>query len=108
MQEPSQWHDWLTNYYGVDWAAMIFTMLSAWRLGSKHADGWIWAMLSAISWIAFNFLVESGPAIFANVVFLALNARGFIAWLNNRSDEPKSDEPNADEPNPDEPKSDQA
>jgi hypothetical protein len=74
-------YDWFFSKYGVDWIATICTIMSAWRLGSKKADGWIWAMAAAASWIAFNLIVKSAPAALANVFFLAFNARGLWLWL---------------------------
>lgn len=77
-------YEWFFSKYGVDWIATVCTIMSAWRLGSRKADGWIWAIAAAASWIAFNMIVKSAPAAMANVFFLLFNIRGLILWMKER------------------------
>ncbi len=70
----------LKNYYGIDWIAMVATFLSIHNLSNKRKSGFIYGLIAAFFWTIFNLFVESYAGILANVVFAAMNIRGFIKW----------------------------
>ncbi|MFG0299798.1 MAG: PnuC protein [Phycisphaerales bacterium JB047] len=75
--------DLLFKYYGLDWAAMAFTFLSLYRLGSGKRDGFIYGLLANVCWAAFGIMAESIANPLANAVFLAMNLRGYGRWRNS-------------------------
>lgn len=77
--------DGLREHYGTDWAAMVFTFLSLWRLGNHKRDGFLWGLLAALSWAVFNLTVQTVPGVTANIVFLGMNARGWWKWNRGAS-----------------------
>lgn len=72
--------DMLFKYYGVDWGAMISTFFMLYYLGNKKSQGFLFGILTSILWIIFNFMAESIPGVFANIVFIVLNLRSYWKW----------------------------
>ena len=62
----------LDRYFGLDWAAAIFMFLSMHRLGIHKKDGFVFAALASICWIAFNLIAKSPAGVLALHEFLAL------------------------------------
>jgi nicotinamide riboside transporter PnuC len=70
----------LLKYHGVDWIAMVLTFLTLYYLGEKRRSGFVFGILASISWLIFGVLVQSIANIVANVIFIALNLRGYLNW----------------------------
>ena len=70
----------LLKYHGVDWIAMVLTFLTLYYLGEKRRSGFVFGILASISWLIFGVLVHSIANIVANVIFIALNLRGYLNW----------------------------
>ncbi len=70
----------LDTYYGLDWAAAVFMFLSMHRLGHHHKDGFVFAALASICWIAFNLIAESPAGVLANGVVAAMAFRSLHKW----------------------------
>lgn len=78
----------LFRYYGTDWAAMILTFAQLYYLGNKNPIGFLFGLLSNISWGLFGILAGSVANILANIVFFTMNVRGMYNWYkkdNNTS-----------------------
>ncbi|MEL6330644.1 MAG: YgjV family protein [Planctomycetota bacterium] len=82
--------DQLRNHYGFDWAAMVFTFLSLYRLSEHKRDGFVWGLAAGLAWTAFNITVPSVAGILANVVFIYMNGRGYLKWRKDARDAPVS------------------
>lgn len=80
----------VTNHYGLDWAAAITGLISVWRLGSRHKDGFIWGIISSLFWAAFNIHVTSAAGILFNIFFAAFHLRGLISWAREHRSMPTS------------------
>ena len=72
--------DMIFKFYGTDWAAVIFAFLHLHFLGDKRIWGFTFGALSNLCWFAFAVMVGSMAQILANIVFFALNVRGFYKW----------------------------
>ncbi len=70
----------IAQYYGVDWVAMISTILSVYYLGSKKRVGFIWGIVASIAWLIFAGFVASLASLIANSIFCILNMRGYFNW----------------------------
>jgi hypothetical protein len=70
----------LDRYYGLDWAAAVFMFLSMHRLGIHKKDGFVFAALASICWIAFNLIAKSPAGVVANVVIAAMAFRSLATW----------------------------
>jgi len=70
----------LTKFYGTDWAAMFFTFLQLFLLGSRNPLGFAFGICANVCWSAFGIMVGSVANPLANAVFLVLNIRGLLAW----------------------------
>lgn len=70
----------LAKHHGLDWLAMALTFLSMWRLGDHKKDGFLWGVAATAAWTLFNLGVASVAGVVANIVFMALNLRGFLRW----------------------------
>lgn len=68
------------GYYGLDWAAMIFTFISLYRLGNGKRDGFMYGLCANVCWAAFGILAMSIANPIANVAFFVLNIRGYRSW----------------------------
>lgn len=70
----------LHTYYGLDWAAAVFMFLSMHRLGTHHKDGFIFAALASVCWVAFNTLADSWAGIIANLIIASMAIRSLVLW----------------------------
>jgi len=70
----------LSKHHGLDWLAIILTFVSLWRLGARKRDGFLYGAGATIAWAAFNVGVASVAGVLANLIFAAMNARGFAKW----------------------------
>ena len=70
----------LLKYHGIDWVVIIMTFLTLYYLGEKRRFGFVFGIVASISWLIFGILVDSIANIIANVIFIALNLRGYLNW----------------------------
>ena len=70
----------LLKYHGIDWIAIIMTFLTLYYLGERRRFGFVFGIVASISWLIFGILVDSIANIVANVIFIALNLRGYLNW----------------------------
>ncbi len=71
----------LLKYYGLDWIAMLLSLMAMILLGNKVKWGFTLFMLANITWILLGFLLLNSYAIvLGNFVFLITNTRGFLKW----------------------------
>ena len=80
--------EYITQYYGVDWIAMIMTFLSLYLLGKKNKYGFIFGLLANASWLTFGILVQSTANVLANVIFVFLNIKGYQHWKQTKQEKP--------------------
>ncbi len=72
--------DMFAQHYFIDLVAVVCMFVSIWLLGNQKREGFVFGMIAAVAFIAFNGLVESVPGIVGNLVLLALNIRGWNRW----------------------------
>lgn len=71
----------LLKYYGLDWLAMLLSVVAMLLLGNKVKWGFTLFMLANITWILLGFLLLNSFAIvLGNSIFLITNTRGFLKW----------------------------
>ncbi len=70
----------LTHYWGVDWLAMLFTLIAIYFIGNKSRVGFVLMIGGNIAWIILGFLSQSLAMIIANVLFAAMNLRAIYQW----------------------------
>ena len=75
----------MTEFYGVDWIAMMLTLTAIYMLGNKSRGGFITMMGGNTCWVLLGVLTGSLGLIAANIVFLIMNLRGFVKWGKNDS-----------------------
>jgi Nicotinamide mononucleotide transporter len=68
------------KYFGLDWFGMLTSFAAVYLLGNKSRSGFSVFMLSNLTWIAVGVLTESVAIMFGNVIFFALNLRGYVRW----------------------------
>tara|TARA_R110002072_G_scaffold42064_2_gene117387 strand:+ start:47662 stop:47949 length:288 start_codon:yes stop_codon:yes gene_type:complete len=83
----------LDRYYGLDWAAAIFMFLSMHRLGIHKKDGFIFAALASLCWIAFNLIAESPAGVIANLLIAVMAFRSLATWSKTHPSNPAPNEP---------------
>jgi nicotinamide riboside transporter PnuC len=72
--------DVITNYYGIDWTAMVLNAAAIYLLGKKRKLGFVLGVVANIAWIAFAVLAHSVATVVACSIFVFLNARGWWNW----------------------------
>lgn len=77
---PQGVHDFLFSYYGLDWAAAVFMFLSMYRLGIHKKDGFVFAALASVCWIAFNLIAHSAAGVIANLIIAVMAFRSLSQW----------------------------
>ena len=75
--------EYLTQFYGTDWLAAVTLLLFTYFMSNKNKLGFIFGVISGLSWIAFGFISESMATIIANTIFVFLNIRGLLKWKKN-------------------------
>jgi hypothetical protein len=83
----------LDRYYGLDWAAAIFMFLSMHRLGIHRKDGFVFAALASICWIAFNLIAQSPAGVLANVIIAIMAFRSMLKWNAPKAEAAQDDKP---------------
>ena len=69
-----------SNYYGLDWAAMILTILFLYLIAKKNPIGFLVGAAGCGCWILVNIWVEIYAGVILNIILLGLNLHGFWKW----------------------------
>ncbi len=78
----------LLKYYGLDWIAMLLSVVAMILLGNKVKWGFTLFMLANITWILLGFLLlHSYAIVLGNIIFLITNTRGFLKWNAEKATE---------------------
>lgn len=72
------------NYYGLDWLAMLMSLLFLYYIGSKKRYAFILGIIGNVVWIFINFLAQIWPGVILNIILIFLNVRGYIKWKTNK------------------------
>ncbi len=68
------------NHLGLDLIAVVLMFVSLWLLGNHRREGFIFGLLAALAFVAFNGLVDSFWGILGNLILAILNIRGWMRW----------------------------
>jgi len=68
------------NHLGLDLIAVVLMFVSLWLLGNQRREGFIFGLLAALAFVAFNGLVDSFWGILGNLILAILNIRGWMRW----------------------------
>ncbi len=68
------------QYYGIDWLAMVLTLVAIYMLGNKSRSGFGVMMCGNVCWMGLGFLTGSLALVIANFTFFSMNVRGIIKW----------------------------
>ncbi|MBT5321298.1 MAG: PnuC protein [Verrucomicrobiales bacterium] len=71
------------QYYGCDWAAMVFTFLSIYLLGNHNRIGFIMGIGANVFWFSYGFMTESLANMLCSVVVMLLQFRGWQKWARD-------------------------
>ncbi len=75
----------LFKYFGLDWIAMMLSILAMILLGNKVKWGFALFMLANITWILLGILLlDSYAIVVGNIIFLITNTRGFLKWNSQK------------------------
>jgi len=77
----------LLQFYGIDWLASLMAVAMIYNLGNGRRIGFGFGVIANISWLVFAVLAASMPILLSNLVFLALNLRGWRAWQSKQVQE---------------------
>jgi hypothetical protein len=70
----------MTEYFGLDWLAMIMTFSAIYLLGNQSRSGFLVMMVGNLCWSAIGVWAHSYGMVIANLGFFSMNVRGFIKW----------------------------
>jgi hypothetical protein len=82
------------EYFGVDWAAMVFTFVAIYLLGNQSRAGFPVMMCGNSCWVVVGLLAYSAAMVLANVVFFLMNLRGLLRWTSSRNQTGQRDDAN--------------
>lgn len=71
--------------YGLQWAAGITSLVSAWYMGNRSLAGPIWGVVSQVCW--FGMIVTNGlwPLLPTMLIFMGIHVRNLHRWLWERN-----------------------
>jgi nicotinamide riboside transporter PnuC len=72
------------QYYGIDWIAMLMSLLVIFFIGDKKRYGFIFGMIGACAWIFTNYFAHVWPGVILNIVLIGLYTRGYIKWSKDK------------------------
>jgi nicotinamide riboside transporter PnuC len=84
---PAMFSQNLLQFYGIDWLASTMTVAMIYSLGNGRRIGFGFGVIANLSWIVFASLAASLPILLSNIIFLALNIRGWRAWQSPHTQE---------------------
>jgi hypothetical protein len=61
---------------------MTFTFAAIYLLGNRSRAGFVTMMAGNACWMVVGVLTSSLAMVIANLVFLAMNARGWLRWAS--------------------------
>jgi len=70
----------LFQYFGMDWIAMVLTMLAIWQIGNKNIAGFYIMMTGNVFWVILGVLTGSVALVIANAIFIGMNIRAIMKW----------------------------
>jgi len=68
------------QYYGIDWIAMVASVLFIYLVANQKREGFIWGVIANITWIILNLWAQIYAGVVLGVVTLIMNIIGFIKW----------------------------
>ena len=71
-----------TPLFGLDWGAMIFSLLALYLIGRRNRFGFLSFIAANVCWLSIGWLTMSLAIMVGNGIFLILNLRGYRNWLN--------------------------
>lgn len=74
--------DIVLKYYGIDWVAMALSLYAVYLLGNKNKWGFVSFIISNMLWVGVGFLMHSYAVSVGNFIFLLMNSRGLMKWIN--------------------------
>ena len=81
------------RYFGLDWAAADYMFLSMYRLGKHKKDGFVYAALASICWVAFNLIAKSPAGVAANAIIAVMAFRSLATWSKTHPSTQSSQSP---------------
>lgn len=76
----------LWNYYGIDWALLIFSIINLWLLGNGKKIGFLVGITANICGIIFGIMIESYASPPMNIMFIIMNVRGYLRWRERENE----------------------
>ncbi len=83
------------QYYGCDWAAMVFTFLSLYLLGNRNRYGFAMGITANLFWFGYGYMTHSVANMLCSVVVMALQFRGWQKWTPQPDDTSEADSTSA-------------
>jgi Nicotinamide mononucleotide transporter len=77
----------VSQYFGVDWAAMCLTFAAIYLLGSRRRGGFLVMMIGNLCWSCIGLWAHSYAMVIANLGFFSMNVRGFLKWARPSNSE---------------------
>ncbi|HIL25032.1 MAG TPA: hypothetical protein EYG19_06490 [Verrucomicrobia bacterium] len=79
------------QYYGCDWAAMVFTFLSIYMLGNRNRMGFVMGIGANIFWFSYGYMTVSIANMLCSVVVMLLQFRGWQKWVREDEETKEAD-----------------
>lgn len=68
------------QYYGLDWIAMIGSLLFIYLIGNKKRYSFFIGGVANIAWIIVNYWANIWAGVIVNIILTFLNVRGYLHW----------------------------
>ena len=69
-----------TEYYGIDWFAMLLSIYGLYKLGDKTRVGFALIMVGALCWFAMGTLADNHPIMIVAAGDFFVCLRNYIKW----------------------------
>lgn len=79
----------MLQYKGVDWAGMLFAVVSLHYLSKHRKRGFLFGIGCSICWLIFGVMTRSAPSILANCIYIGYQVKCWRNWKQDQGVCPK-------------------
>ena len=82
----------LLKFYGLDWIGMSMSLYGTYLITKRDRIGFVYCIMGCIAGGAVSYLTNVPSYVVSNMIFFAMNIKGYIDW---RTEERKISRPSS-------------
>ncbi len=70
----------LLNYYGLDWAVLVFGMIGSFLIGNMRREGFICSICACSCGLCVAIISGQYGFVVYNIILVSLSTRNYLRW----------------------------